>query len=99
MMRLGSADAAGLQRLEEDLVRPDVRCSPEKMVALLADDFVEFGSSGRRYGKADLLETEAQPREGQRALLEFAAHALAPSIALVTSRSILHTSDGRARHA
>jgi len=99
MMRLGSADAAELQRLEEALLRPDVRCSPEKMAALLADDFVEFGSSGRRYGKADLLATAAQPSEGQLALLEFAAQALAPSITLVTYRSILHTSDGSARHA
>jgi hypothetical protein len=99
MMRLGAADAAELQRLEEELLRPDVRRSPEKMAALLADDFIEFGSSGRRYGKADLLATAAQPGEGRLALLEFAAHALAPSIVLVTYRSIHRDADGSARHA
>ena len=35
MMRLGSAEAAELQRLEEELLRPDVRRSPEKMAAVL----------------------------------------------------------------
>jgi hypothetical protein len=99
MMYLESADAAELQRLEEELIQPEVRRSPEKMAALLADDFVEFGRSGRRYGKADLLETVAQPSEGRLSLREFAAKALAPSIALVTYRSILHYSDGSARHA
>jgi hypothetical protein len=99
MMHLESAEAAELQRLEEELLRPDVRYSPEKIAALLAEDFVEFGSSGRRYGKADLLAIAAQPDEGRRSLLEFAATALAPSIALVTYRSILHTKDGSARHA
>ena len=99
MMCLGSAEAAELQRLEEELLRPEVRRSPEHIAALLADDFVEFGSSGRRYRKAELLETAAQPEEGRLSLLEFAAKALAPSLALVTYRSMLHNSDGSARHA
>jgi hypothetical protein len=99
MRHLGSAEAAELQRLENELLRPDVRRSPENMAALLADDFVEFGSSGRRYGKADLLNPAAQSDEGRLSLLEFAAKALAPSIALVTYRSMLHHSDGSARHA
>jgi hypothetical protein len=96
---LSARDAEELQRLEEALLRPDVRRSPAKMAALLADDFVEFGSSGRRYGKADLLATVAQHDEGRLSLGEFAAQALAPSIALVTYRSTRHHSDGSARHA
>ena len=99
MRRLGPAEAAELQRLEEELLRPEVRRSPAHIAALLADDFVEFGSSGRRYGKAEWLETAAQPEEGRLSLLECAAKALAPSLALVTYRSILHNSDGSARHA
>jgi len=99
MMSLGSADAAELQRLEEERLRPEVCGSPEKKAALLADDFVECGRSGRRDGKADRLTTAAQPGAGRLSLLEFAAKALAPSIALVTYRSMLHHSDGSARHA
>jgi hypothetical protein len=98
-MRLWSADAEELKRLEEDLLRPEVRRSPEKMDALLADDFVEFGRSGRVYGKADLLETAAQPFDGRLSLLEFSAKALTPSIALVTYRSILRDTNGRERHS
>ena len=51
------------QRLEEALLQPDVRRSPEQMAALLAEDFVEFGKSSRRYGKADLLDIAAQSAE------------------------------------
>ena len=35
MMSLGSANAAELQRLEEERLRPEVCGSPEKMAALL----------------------------------------------------------------
>jgi hypothetical protein len=88
-----------LKRLEEELLRPEVRRSPEKMAALLADDFVEFGKSGRIYGKADILAVAAQPFDGQPSLREFAVKTLAPSIALVTYRSILRHADGSERQA
>ena len=99
MMCLGSEEVEELKRLEETLLQPEVRRSPEQMAALLADDFVEFGSSGRMYGKAEILATAAQPFAGQLSLLEFAAKALAPSVALVTYRSILRNTDGNERHA
>jgi hypothetical protein len=98
-MRLGSEEAEELKRLEENLLRPEVRCSPEQMAAFLADDFVEFGMSGRIYGKADILKTADQPYDGQLSLLEFFAKALAPSIALVTYRSICRDTNGCERHA
>jgi hypothetical protein len=46
-MQLTAADWQELQRLEEALLRPDVRRSPEVMAALLAEDFRAFGQSGR----------------------------------------------------
>ena len=46
-MQLTAADWQELQRLEEALLRPDVRRSPEVMAALLAEDFRECGQSGR----------------------------------------------------
>ncbi len=69
------------------------------MAALLADDFVECGPSGRMDRKADFLDIAAQPWEGWLSLLEFAAKALAPSVALVTFRSMLRAADGRVRYA
>jgi hypothetical protein len=98
-MQLGSEEVEELKKLETELLRPEVRRSPEKMAAFLADDFVEFGRSGRIYGKADILETVAQSFAGQLSLLEFAAKALAPSVALVTYRSILRDANGSERHA
>ena len=98
-MCLSAKDAAELQRLEEELLRPDVRRSPAKMAALLADDFVEFGKSGHTYGKADLIATVTQLEEGPLSLREFAAKALAPSIALVTYRSTRHYHDGHTEQA
>lgn len=40
-----------LRELEERLLQTDVRKSPEELDQLLADDFVEIGSSGRLFNK------------------------------------------------
>lgn len=42
--------------LELSLLKPEVRSSKEALDKLLADDFIEFGSSGNKYTKADILE-------------------------------------------
>lgn len=43
-----------LRTLEESLLQPDIRPSAE-LLALLADEFIELGSLGRVYTKADLV--------------------------------------------
>jgi len=53
--------------LEEQLLRPDVRRSPTAVAELLADEFVEFGSSGRVLDKRQIIdvlrgETTRSPR-------------------------------------
>jgi hypothetical protein len=42
--------------LEEDLLKPEVRRSAERVNCLLADDFIEFGSSGRIFDKRGIIE-------------------------------------------
>ncbi|MDO8495290.1 MAG: DUF4440 domain-containing protein [bacterium] len=42
--------------LEMSLLEPEVRSSRERLDKLLTDDFMEFGSSGSLYKKADTLE-------------------------------------------
>jgi hypothetical protein len=42
-----------LRSLEEQLLQSDIRRSAAKVGDLLADDFVEFGSSGRVFSKSD----------------------------------------------
>ena len=44
-----------IRELEESHLRPDVRVSSEKLGFILADDFVEIGSSGRMYNKKECL--------------------------------------------
>ena len=88
-----------LKRLEETLLRPEVRRSRENMSALLADDFMEYGRSGRVYDKAAILDTTDKPFDGQLSLHGFSAKALAPSVALVRYATVLRRSDGNEFHS
>jgi hypothetical protein len=79
-----------LRQLEEHLLRPEVRGSAEQVGRLLADDFVEFGSSGYAYDKQQIIEAlqQEKPDPALRiSLTEFAARRLAPGIFLVTYRT------------
>jgi hypothetical protein len=50
---------SAIQELEERLLSPAVRRSPEALDSLISDDFLEFGSSGRIWSKADVLNVLA----------------------------------------
>lgn len=45
-----------IYKLETDLLKPDIRASVEKLNELIADDFIEYGSSGLIYSKKIILE-------------------------------------------
>jgi hypothetical protein len=84
-----------LRRLEEGLLQPLVRKNPQEVSALLADDFLEFGSSGRVFDKAAIiaeLATEVS-RPGTR-MADFEMEMLSPVIALVRYRTILRDAAG-----
>ena len=72
-----------LRELEESLLQPDVRKSKE-LVALLADDFVEFGSSGRIYTKADLVAVPQAESPSVETTSNFKVALLSPNVALLT---------------
>ncbi|HVV72022.1 MAG TPA: DUF4440 domain-containing protein [Verrucomicrobiae bacterium] len=73
-----------LRQLEESIARPEVRHSPELLASLLADDFREFGSSGRVFNKRQIMDAlQGQPNL-EIFLDEFQAQRLAPDLALVT---------------
>lgn len=44
-----------IYELEKALLEPSVRHSRDQLIKLLADDFIEFGSSGNVYNKADVI--------------------------------------------
>jgi hypothetical protein len=79
---------AHLRQLEESLLDPAVRRDSELVASLLADDFIEFGSSGRSFDKASIIEElKNEPARPASLLSDFAARPLSPDVMLVTYRS------------
>jgi hypothetical protein len=87
---------AHLRALEESLLRPDVRKSAQ-LADMLAEDFVEFGTSGRVYSKADILAFLQAETPGELSMSNFRMTLLAPDTALLTFQGrregapVLHT--------
>ncbi len=52
-----------IHQLEQSLLDPSVRQSPEQLNTLIADDFFEFGSSGKIYNKQDCIKPDNSPRK------------------------------------
>ena len=80
MIRIGDL----IRSLEEQLLDPAVRRIPEAVAALLADEFVEFGSSGRRYDRPGILAALAEEQGFSAQLYDFTVHNLAPDCVLAT---------------
>jgi hypothetical protein len=98
-MVIREEDFEQLRKSEEDMWRPEVRFSKEKMDVLLDDSFVEFGSSSRIYDKRQTLDAQIQEFNAQLPLLDFSVRLLATSVALVTYRSVVINADGSKREA
>jgi hypothetical protein len=54
-MKSQAKEIATIKRLEMRLQLPSVRSSRKQLSHLLADDFLEFGSSGRTYDKPKVI--------------------------------------------
>lgn len=90
-MKAPSTLAATLEKLERELHDPNVRNGP-RVAGLLADDFLEFGRSGRVYDKGQILEAlRLQPAEPVISA-EYKVTPLGPDVALVTYRSFSNAS-------
>jgi hypothetical protein len=83
-----------LCQLEERLLKPEIRTSPEELTKLLADNFFEFGSSGNVWYKKDCIG-EGGIGVVKMTLHNFEIYSLAPDVALTTYRVIDET---RMRH-
>ena len=79
-----------LQKLEEDMRRPENRV-PQVMATLLADDFVEIGSSGRALNKAECLQAVQNQSPYRMTATDFGVRMLSPSLGLVTYRVLRHS--------
>ena len=85
---------AHLQALEEELLQPAVRKTASRVDALLADDFLEFGSAGRVFDKHAIIETLRSESPTRRSLTDFRAMILAQEIVLTTYRATTYSASG-----
>jgi len=84
-----TTERAALCALEEELLKPEVRQSPDQVARLLSDEFVEFGSSGSVFDKAQIIESLRQTTATRDVVLtDFAARRLAPDVVPVTYRTM-----------
>jgi len=86
--RVDAATAAELERLELMLMDPVVRRDREQVSLLLAQDFVEFGSSGRVWTRQPTLELLATETYTPPVVEDFVCRMLGASVALVTYRAV-----------
>jgi hypothetical protein len=77
---------AEMRALEESLLKPDLRSSPEVLQRMLADDFLEFGASGRSYDKQQVIAGLLNQVEEEFVIDDFCIRHLAPGVILTTYR-------------
>jgi hypothetical protein len=91
--------AEQLRLLEESLLQSEVRRSSTALDDLLADDFIEIGSSGRVFDKARIISAlREESARRSRAIRDFRVRILAPSVVLATYRLIGRDGDAPPRH-
>jgi len=83
-----------IRQMEERLLLPEVRKSIKELDEILADDFIEIGSSGV-YNKPQIIESLKDEPPTQRSLADFKAFNLAPDVILVTYRVVKYSPSDR----
>jgi hypothetical protein len=79
-----------LRELEERLLQSEVRKSSDDVAGLLADDYIEFGASGRVFNKQQIIESLLAEPEIRRSLDAFKTLPLAPGVVMATYRAVRH---------
>ena len=89
-MELDPAQARLLWELERRLMRPAVRASPDQVAKLLADEFIEFGSSCRVYSRQQIIELLQQEQQTAKkaTVTDLSARRLAADVVLLTYRVV-----------
>ncbi len=84
-----------IKELELSLLKPEIRSSKEALDKLLASDFVEFGTSGNKYTKTDILKRLPNTLERvEYVVSNFAVDTPAENIAVATFKTE-RTTDGK----
>ncbi len=90
---------AHLRSCEEALLDPAVRHDRKRVTALLAEDFCEFGSSGRVWKRGETLELLATEDYRPPAMEDFRCDLIGEGVALVTYRTVRTNAETGARSA
>ncbi|WP_053268651.1 nuclear transport factor 2 family protein [Pseudomonas chlororaphis] len=77
---------AKLLGLETELHGQLARGDRQRLMQLLAEEFVEFGASGRVWSRAQVIEALLEESPAQRRVSDFRVQLLATGVALVTYR-------------
>ena len=98
---MGECDAdrfAAVVAAETALLSSEVRRDPARVSALLADDFVEIGRSGRRFTAADIVAALTdEPERPEPRTSEWRFTEVAEGLVLVTY--VIEGERGRSRHS
>ena len=76
-----------IQQLELSLLAPFIRQSVEQLNLLLADDFLEFGSSGNAYNKQDIIKLLPLEEARTFRVSDFAVKELSNEVVLATYKT------------
>ena len=85
-MPIASARFDEIREAEEACLDLGIRADAGRLESLIADEFVEFGSSGRVWDKASVLEVVPAESGLAFSLQDFAATELAPDLVHTTFR-------------
>jgi hypothetical protein len=88
------SELISLRSLELSLWRSETRYNRSYMEATLAPEAFEFGRSGRRYTRADLLPKANDRQDIDASLHDLTVHGLSSEVALVTYISEVHHAGG-----
>ncbi|EGW38663.1 DUF4440 domain-containing protein [Desulfosporosinus sp. OT] len=77
-----------IYNLEDRLLQPEIRRSREEISMLLADDFVEFGVSGRTFAKLQVVEELPHSPAVPVIIEDFQVKVLSPDVVLATYRAV-----------
>lgn len=99
-MDVSTEDSKQLQQLESSLLQADTRGSAEKLATLLAEEFIEYGYSGKIYNKSQTIKAvTSAPKDEVISLSDFDVRRLAKNLVLVTYRSEKRLTDGKVKLA
>ncbi len=89
--------AAHLLSLEQALLDPALRRDRARVSELLTEDFVEFGSSGRKWTRPEILDLLATEEYIPPVIENFECHPIAAGVVLATYSTVRVNAQSGAR--